>query len=248
MKQAAKDSLEKIKYLMEFHFKPHGRDSVEGMPTEQPVKFNEIGEVYKSIEDDYPSFESYRNDVILSEDDPEEDATGQQPAVQPQGNAMPDPQAAPAPVPQEPAANIAPQPEPVPSATPEPAVPMPEPQPSSFPEDDNALFGKVDLQIAKTDEMLAKFDLMQRQLANMDTVSLKLGELEKKIEDLNNPPYEDQLEMISKQAYPYNIKLSDFWGWDDEKDEAPESQGFQMSVHDINNGYNKEDIKNSFNA
>jgi hypothetical protein len=257
MKKQVTESLDKIKYLMEFHFKPHNRaDSVAPSNDEQPVKFNDIGDVYKHQEEesDYPTFEQYRDDVMIDEEDP---ATGEE---QPQQNSIPPapaPESQPAPqgteqpipagqeppvtsTPEVPAAPVAPEPTPAPM--PEPVIPTPAPVATSEPQPE--MFGALEAQMAKTDEMLAKFDMIQQQLSGMETVNMKLNDVEKKLEDLKNPPYDEQLEMISKKAYPYNIKLSDFWGWDKD-DEPVEDETFKLSPDDINN-YNKDDIKKSF--
>lgn len=257
MKKQVQNSLERIKFLNEFHFKSHNRaDSV--VNDEQPVKFNEVGDTYKHQEEenDYPTFEQYRDDVMIDEEDPtpEQQPQGgapapEQPAPAPQGGDAPVPagQDPPAPAAPMPDASAAPAPAPMPEPAPAPA-PVAPPMPAPAPEPVDPMMGTLAAQIAKTDELLAKFDNFQTKLAGMETVSLKLDDVEKKLEDLKNPPYEDQLEMISKQAYPYNITLSDFWGWDkdDESAEEPE-QEFKLTPDEVNN-YNKDDIKKSFNV
>ncbi len=250
-KQQLNESLKKIKYLTEFHFKAHTREEAGG---EQPVKFNEIGDVYKHHEEenDYPTFEQYRDEVMIDEEDP---IDGQQ---QPQQQA-PAPEQQPATAPQDaqqtvPAGQIPPDAN-IPPATPEPApqpdmaapapAPMPEPAPMpQAPDPQDMMFSALE---AKTDEMLAKFDMLQQQLAGVENVNLKLNDVEKKLDDLTDPPYQDQLEMISKKAYPYNVKLSDFWGWDKEEEPVDVEQTFKLSPEDINS-YNKDDIKKSFGA
>jgi len=251
MKKQIQESLDRIKFLNEFHFKPHGRDSVTPNPVndEMPVKFNEVGDTYKYQEEehDYPSWEQYRNDVLIDEEDPEpnEPQNGQNPPAQaPAGQEPPAQQMPPAPAPD---ASAAPAAMPEPPPAPMPPAPVTAPPMAATPEPD--MFASLTAQMAKTDEMLAKFDQVQSQLAGMETVNMKLTDVEKKLEDLKNPPYEDQLEMISKQAYPYNIKLSDFWGWDkdDEMEEIEDMPNFKLNPDEVNN-YNKDDIKKSFGA
>jgi len=255
MKKNIQESLDKIKYLTEYHFKPSSRDSVSSFSDETPVKFNEVGDVYKQEEevDDYPAFESYRNSVILDEDDPEDQ--NQQPNVpntepqQPAGEFAPSGQEQPAASPQTPPVTNPPmgqEPAAQPAPAPEQPMTMPAAQPdASLEGGDSDILAKLDMQTAKTEEMLAKFDQMQMQLASMQGVSTKLDDVKKEIDDLKNPPYEDQLEMISKQSYPYNIKLSDFWGWDKDDDKTEEPVDFKLNPGDLES-YNKDEIKNSF--
>jgi len=259
MKKQAQNSLDRMKLLMEFHFKPNSnKDSVNSVVPvndEQPVKFNEVGDTYKYQEEehDYPSYDEYRDNVMIDEEDP-------QPEEQPQnGTAQPAPEqnAAPQTIPagQEPPQSSQPPmpdggsnpaaPMPAPAQTAPIPAPTPEPMPQAAPVD--PMYSALEASLQKTDDMLAKFDMLQQQLSGMESVNMKLNDVEKKLEDLKNPPYDEQLEMISKKAYPYNIKLSDFWGWDKEENEKPEEKEFKLSPDDFNS-YNKEDIKKSFQA
>jgi hypothetical protein len=171
--------------------------------------------------------------VILDEEDPEPEENQQ---AQPEQDDEP-------PVEQKPLVkDTTLQVQPTQQASQQPQEPV-QPVQSSVPET-NGLEQKIDQQIQKNDEVLMKFDELQNKL-NLTDIMAKLNTVEKELEDLKNPPFDDQLEMISKSAYPYNVKLSDFYGWDDDDEEEPKDVVFKINPEEIKN-YNKEEIKNSF--
>ena len=248
-KDKINESLEKMKRLNEFHFKTSG--SQREMPiSENPVKFNEIGDKYKAKpKSDYPSFDQYLDEVVLDEEDPNPEDENQ-PAQQeptPQGQQAPaqpeqqpvQPQAAPEP---------APQPEPV-APAPEPAMTQPEPTPVAATEPtvvDNS--GGLDSQIDKNDAILSQITLLSQKLDMLDAIPEKIAHLSKEVEEIKNPSLDDEMEMISKNSYPFNIKLGDYWNWEEKENAEPEEeQEFSASPEEIES-YNKDDIKKSFNV
>ncbi len=230
-----KESINRMKLLFEYHFKSNG--SQREVQSEIPVKFNEIGDKYSNIDNDFPSFEEYKNEVIIDEDDPT------------QQNNEPEPQ-----VPQEqPVQAQAPAAEPV-QQEPVPA-PTPEPVQVTVPQDVNSeLEIKLNDQIAKTDQMLQAINMIQQTLStnqvgvgqDMD-VNAKIDQVAKEVEDIKNPSYEKQFDMISRNSYPYNIKLSDYWGWEDAADrQNQEGKEYTITQADIDN-YDPNLIKQSLN-
>jgi len=246
-KQNLQEAINKMKYLTEYHFKSHNRDSSSDQ-TENPVSFDEVGDVYKQEEPtpeieetDFPTFDQYRDEVIIDEDEFEDEEQQAQPE-QPQAQA-PVEQPAPAPEVPQPEQPIAePQVAPAPVAPPAPAPEvMPEP---SVSDDSESMDAKMSAQMAKQDEILAQMSALQAGLMAVQNVSQKIDSVSNEIEELKNPSYDAQHELISKQSYPYNVKLSDFWGWDKEE-ESTEPEEFTATPEEVNS-YNKENIKQSF--
>lgn len=248
-KNKLQESLDKMKRLTEFHFKPHTRqDSI--VPTENPVSFDEVGDIYKHEqpkpeveENDYPTFEQYRDEVIIDEDDPEgqdEPVPAEQPQAQPEQPA-PAPEPAEQPVSQVPPA---PTPEPAPvEPAPAPVEPAPAPQPTV--NDNSEMEGMFANFLAKQDELLNKIGELEGQLSGVQNVAAKIDSVAKEVNDIKNPSYDAQHDLISQQSFPYNVKLSDFWGWDKEEESEPQPENFTVTPEEINS-YNKEEIKNSF--
>lgn len=232
------ESLNKMKYLYEFHFKPHKNQessigSSEQSIDENPIKFDEVGDKYKQeVENDYPTFDQYKDEVIIDEDDP----TAGEEEKQPEPVAEPAQQ----PVEPEPQQNTAPQ-EPVqqevpPAPTPEPvAEPVQQPVAVPIQPEPDSLEVKLDAQISKTDQLLS----------SIESMFSKINKVENDVDEIKNPSYDAQLDMISKNSYPFNVKLSDYWNWDEtEKPEEPEQ--YEISQDDIDS-YDKEEIKKSLN-
>lgn len=240
------ESLERIKFLTEFQYKTNKLETVE----ENPVKFNDIGDKYKSKPvSDYPTWEQYKDEVILDEDEPvDNEQQPQQPEAQvppiPQGQAPVDAQSLPAPQPEQPP--VAPE-QSVPIAPQAPALPPPvAPVPTDLGNGGiNAeLDAKFDSQLAKTEELLLKIADIDQKLASVDSVSAQLNHVAKEVESIKNPSLDSQVDLISKQSYPYNIKLNDYWKWDEDETEKPEEK-YTANTDDIS--YNRDDVRKSFN-
>lgn len=251
MKQKLQESLDRMKLLMEYSFKTN---AVE----ENPVKFSEIGDKYKPKgNSDYPTFEEYKDAVIL-EDDPEDQTQQQAPVDNSQQQPVtPDPNAqtqqsvnqppvAPQQDVQQPQADPNQQSVQVAAPAVDQTQQVQEPQPQSFVPSstyDADLDNKLNDQINKTNELLIKFDEIQNSLSNMNVIQHQLNTISAEVESIKNPSLEDNVENVIKQSYPFNVKMSDYFKDDEEQDE-PEI--FKASPDEIDN-YNKEDIKNSFN-
>ena len=96
-----------------------------------------------------------------------------------------------------------------------------------------------------------KLSNLETQLSKMDTIASKIGKLE---QDIKTP--EEKLELRSLDSYPFNVKLSDYW--DDKAsndsrykittgDENGVEKDFTLRPEDVEDDYNEETIKSSFN-
>lgn len=99
-----------------------------------------------------------------------------------------------------------------------------------------------------TMHLLKKFKDLEHRVASMDRISHKIDDLEKEIVKRNPTPTE-KLEMQSLHAYPFNVKLSDYWS-DKEgiydvmgNEKKPE---YILDKDTIKSDYNESNIKNSF--
>ena len=224
------ESLKEIKRLMEFHFKPHNRNSVESEPN--IVKFNDVGTEhrYSTTDDGYPSFDEYIDEVVNEADPNSKGLAPNAPPSKPKAETTQ--QTKKEPEQQKPV-------EPVVAPQPTPVV-VKEPESGKYDEVKHLL----DRQTAKTEELLAKLDDMESKLSSVEQVNSKIDKLSQEIEEIKPPSYEDQLEMVSKNSYPYNVKLSDYWNFDDEKEEEKPEE-FKINPDEIKN-YSEADIKKSF--
>jgi Skp family chaperone for outer membrane proteins len=98
-----------------------------------------------------------------------------------------------------------------------------------------------------------KLSNLEAQLSKMDTIASKIGKLE---QDIKTP--EERLELRSLDSYPFNQKLSDYWEekakTDDryristgENFEDGQQKEYVLNPKDVEDDYNEEEIKNSFN-
>lgn len=103
---------------------------------------------------------------------------------------------------------------------------------------------------SKTDDLMAKFDELERRISNMDKINHKIEDLEKEIVKRNPTPVE-KLEMRSMDSYPYNIKLTDYWknidGYDIDQDDK-EPKEYTLTQDEVDTGYTDSSIKQSFNV
>jgi hypothetical protein len=109
----------------------------------------------------------------------------------------------------------------------------------------------ADMATQKMEDLLMKFGELESQLANMNSISSKIEDLEHQIEK-RNPTPEEKLEMRSFDSYPYNLKLTDYWA---EKEGAynvldngeEKNKEYVLTQDDINSEYNESSVKNMFN-
>ena len=108
-----------------------------------------------------------------------------------------------------------------------------------------------DMATQKMEDLLAKFGELEKQLANMHSISSKIEDLEHQIEK-RNPTPEEKLEMRSFSSYPYNLKLTDYWAEKEGKYNVMDKDGgkeqeYVLTHDDIDKDYNESTIKDSFN-
>jgi len=99
---------------------------------------------------------------------------------------------------------------------------------------------------------------MQNQLQRMDNISNNISNLETQIQKVadeikeRNPTPNEKIEMRSLDSFPYNLKLSDFWGQNPNKftgvetKEEGKPEEYVLKQSDIDN-FSDSEIKKSFN-
>jgi hypothetical protein len=102
----------------------------------------------------------------------------------------------------------------------------------------------------KTSELLSKFDELEKRISKMDSLTNKIETLEKEIIKRNPTPVE-KLEMRSKDSFPYNLKLSDYWkdvkGYDI-NDDKEEEEEYVLTKDDVDSGFQDISIKKSLDS
>lgn len=98
--------------------------------------------------------------------------------------------------------------------------------------------------MTKQSEILVKVDDMINKLSNVDNLSQKVDQLTQNVEKIKPQSYKDKLEMISVNSKPFNVKLSDYWGLDDQEPVEQKPQEYKLDKQDIVN-YDQREIKNS---
>tara|TARA_R110000796_G_scaffold40062_6_gene99414 strand:+ start:10790 stop:11578 length:789 start_codon:yes stop_codon:yes gene_type:complete len=139
--------------------------------------------------------------------------------------------------------------------------PLPEPEPmedeveldvTELVQGTEAAKQSADLANQKISALLAKFDELTGSLDKMSAINDKIDGLEQEIEK-RNPLPEEKLEMRSKDSYPYNLKLTDYWdnkqghydamnGGEDKK----EQQEYVLTQDEVDTDYNSIEIKDTF--
>lgn len=111
----------------------------------------------------------------------------------------------------------------------------------------------ADLANEKIAQLVMKFDNLQKSIEAMAGITTKINDLEREVVNRNPTPVE-KLEMRSMDSYPYNLKLTDFWGSNPDKEPyvvrnekgQPTSNEYVLTQDDVNSDYNENDIKKSF--
>lgn len=230
------ESINEMKRLFEFHFKPHTREeAIEFKEEPQEVKFNEIGDLHKAQQpqkdETLPSFNEYMEEVI-NEAPPTELAPKKSEEPKAEKSAP------------------APSPEPVPMQEPKAELPPPAPAPAPAPtmqeppkEDNDEIKTIMDRQIQKTDELMSKLADMEAKLSQVNnSVETKIDTLSKEVAKNAAPSYQDQLEMISVNSGPFNVKLDDFWDIEEKPEEKKE---YIINPKDVDS-YSEKNIASSF--
>lgn len=94
-------------------------------------------------------------------------------------------------------------------------------------------------------DLAAKLDRLATSLDNMNAISSRIDNIEKEIVK-RNPTQTEKLEMRSLDSYPYNLKLTDFWGKDDTTPNSyvktdkgiPTSNEYILTQNDVDSDYN----------
>jgi hypothetical protein len=168
------------------------------------------------------------------------------------------------------AADAAPMPGEEMPAAPEEEIPMaPEDEVPAAPEEmpvEEPVAGEEDIEIdvtslvKSTDEakeaadnanknaemLLQKFSELEAKLQRVDDVNAKIENLEQEIVKRNPTPVE-KLEMRSLDSFPYNQKLSDYWGEKHKNYETgDEKKEYVLTKDDVDSEYSYSQIKDSF--
>lgn len=103
---------------------------------------------------------------------------------------------------------------------PEPSTMVP-PSPEKEPEvsnDSNELEEIKNLVNNQVQKVTDIFNMMQNSINNItqkldtvDQLTNKVTEIEKNVQEITPPTPEERLDLISKESFPYNLKLSDIW-------------------------------------
>ena len=102
----------------------------------------------------------------------------------------------------------------------------------------------------KIDQLMGMVGNLEGQLQSMEAISDKIESLEGELEK-RAPTPEEKIEMRSLDSYPYNLKLTDFWG-DQEgkydvlnKDDEEEPKEYVLTKDDVGSDYSEIDMKTS---
>ena len=102
----------------------------------------------------------------------------------------------------------------------------------------------------KIDQLMSMVGNLEGQLQSMEAISDKIESLEGELEK-RAPTPEEKIEMRSLDSYPYNLKLTDFWG-DQEgkydvlnKDDEEEPKEYVLTKDDVGSDYSEVNMKTS---
>ena len=102
----------------------------------------------------------------------------------------------------------------------------------------------------KIDQLMGMVGNLEGQLQSMEAISDKIESLEGELEK-RAPTPEEKIEMRSLDSYPYNLKLTDFWG-DQEgkydvlnKDDEEEPKEYVLTKDDVGSDYSEVNMKTS---
>jgi hypothetical protein len=100
-----------------------------------------------------------------------------------------------------------------------------------------------------TETLLSKLADLENRLEKMDNISSKMNDLEQQIIKRNPTPVE-KLELRSLSSFPYNQKLTDYWGQKhdgyDITSGIDKEEEYTLTNDDINYDYSDSGIKQSF--
>ncbi len=93
-------------------------------------------------------------------------------------------------------------------------------------------------------EILTKVDDLINKLGNVDQLSQKVDQIGQGLKEIKPQSYKEKLDLQSLKSFPYNIKLSDYWGTDDQEQKEPEQKEYKLDKQDIVN-FDQREIKDS---
>lgn len=109
----------------------------------------------------------------------------------------------------------------------------------------------ADAATKNTEMLLQKFSDLESRVSNITNIANKIENLEQEIIKRNPTPVE-KLEMRSLNSYPFNQKLTDYWGEKEGmydvmgKNEKPKE--YILTKDDVDSTYSDSTIKQSFSA
>lgn len=106
----------------------------------------------------------------------------------------------------------------------------------------------------KVDQLMGMVSKLEAQLGDINTIGAKIDNLGHELEK-RAPTPEEKIEMRSLDSYPYNLKLTDFWKTQEGKynvmntDETEaEPTEYTLTQDDVDSGYSESQIKSSFDT
>lgn len=96
-------------------------------------------------------------------------------------------------------------------------------------------------------DLSSKLDRLTASLENMSAITSRIDNIEKEIIK-RNPTQKEKLEMRSLDSYPYNLKLTDFWGSDNNPSPnsyvksdngVPSSNEYILTQKDVDSDYSE---------
>ena len=102
----------------------------------------------------------------------------------------------------------------------------------------------------KIDQLMSMVGNLEGQLQSMEAISDKIEALEGELEK-RAPTPEEKIEMRSLDSYPYNLKLTDFWGSQEGKYDIMDKEGeeepkeYLLTKDDVDSDYSEVDMKTS---
>lgn len=100
-----------------------------------------------------------------------------------------------------------------------------------------------------TETLISKLADLESRLAKMDSITNKIDDLEREMVKRNPTPVE-KLELRSLSSFPYNQKLTDFWGQKHDGYEVTSdtNKEYTLTTDDINYDYSDNNIRQSFSV
>lgn len=106
----------------------------------------------------------------------------------------------------------------------------------------------------KVDQLMGMVSKLEAQLGDINAIGAKIDNLGHELEK-RAPTPEEKIEMRSLDSYPYNLKLTDFWKTQEGKydvmntDEAEaEPTEYTLTRDDVDAGYSESQIKSSLDT